>query len=116
MFSLLRAVLIIGAIFYYSPVRQGDDGSSALDGLLAWGQQKPETIAAQPGPGSAEAPARLETMWHALPEGAKQAVIDKILETSGLGAPAQPAAPAGDTLKASDRQAPWRGDAKKSSS
>ncbi|MBZ6076372.1 hypothetical protein [Microvirga puerhi] len=114
MFSILRAFLIIGAIFYYSPVRQQTDGATALDGLMAWGTQRTEPKASAPGAG--ETPAHLETMWQALPDGAKQAVIDKILATSGLGPTATPAAPAGDTLRPSDRQPPWRGEAKKSNS
>ncbi|QFU17108.1 hypothetical protein [Microvirga thermotolerans] len=111
MFSLLRAALIIGAIFYYSPVRQSGEGASALDGLLAWGERKADT----PSAGDKEAPAHLETMWQALPDSAKQAVIDRIMANSGLGASAPPA-PAGDTLRPSDRLAPWRGEGKKSSS
>lgn len=115
MFSLLRAVVIIGAIFYYSPVRQSHGDAWPLDGLLAWGTQKVDSKSASTEVPAADAPARLETMWKALPDSAKQAVIDKIMATSGLGA-GTPSVPAGDTLKPSDRQLPWRGDGKKSSS
>jgi len=116
MFSLLRAALIIGAIFYYSPVRQGDEGASALDGILAWSGQKPQAAEAAPAAAApTEASTRLETMWQALPDSAKQAVIDRIMATSGLGT-APSSSPASDTLKPSDRQAPWRGDARKTNS
>jgi len=118
MFSLLRAVLIIGAIFYYSPVRQGGEGASALDGILAWSGQRPQAAEAAPAAAApAEASTRLESMWQALPDSAKQAVLDRIMATSGLGTVTpSPSDPAGDTLRPSDRQAPWRGEAKKSNS
>lgn len=107
MFSILRFVLIVGAIFYYSPVRKSGDGIASLDALLGWKKSDLEAKAAAPSPGTSE---RLETMWKALPESAKQAVIDKILTTSGLGtATAKPT----DTLEASDFQPAWRGEANK---
>lgn len=115
MFSLLRAVLIVGAIFYYSPVRHSDGAASPLNGLLAWGTQKIEAKSLATGEPATDTPARLETLWKALPDSAKQVVIDKIMATSGLGSGA-PAVPAGDTLKPSDRRLPWQGEAKKSSS
>ncbi len=35
MFSLLRAALVIGAIFYFSPVRQEQEGGLSLDALVS---------------------------------------------------------------------------------
>lgn len=99
MFSLLRFILIVGAIFYYSPVRQRSDAPASLDSLLGWTKGDAAKKAAEPA--SLE---RLETMWQALPEGAKQAVIDKILTTSGLG----PGAKGADTLQPGDRHPGWR--------
>ena len=107
MFSILRFVLIVGAIFYFSPVRKGGDGIASLDALLGWKKSELEAKAATASP---ETSARLETMWDALPESAKQAVIDKILTTSGLGAAA---AKPTDTLRAGDLRPAWRGEANK---
>jgi hypothetical protein len=95
MFSLLRAILIIGVIFYYSPVRQGGAPAS-LDGLTGWTKPADPTEA---GAG------RLEAAWDVLPERAKQAVVDKMLASTGLGAQM-----ATDTLLPTDRQlAPSKG-------
>ncbi|MBF9232035.1 hypothetical protein [Microvirga alba] len=107
MFSIIRFVLIVGTIFYFSPVRQGGDGAASLDALLGWTKSAQEAKAATPTP---ETSARLESMWQALPEGAKQAVIGKILTASGVNAlESKPT----DTLQAADRQPSWRGDANK---
>ena len=81
MFSILRFILIVGAIFYYSPVRQQGEGAAVVESLLAPRSNEP---AAAPEAPPAEAAGRLETMWQALPNSAKQAVIEKILTTSGL--------------------------------
>ena len=34
MFSILRFILIVGAIFYYSPVRQKGEGTAALEAFF----------------------------------------------------------------------------------
>ena len=91
MFSILRTILIVGVIFYYSPVRQENVPPPSLDGVLGWSKDTAET---QPDP----SPGHLETVWRALPEGAKQAVVDKILAGSGLGSKGT------DTLLPTDRQ------------
>ena len=104
MFSIFRFILIVGVIFYYSPVREQVAGPLSLDSWLA-----PKTEApAAPEP-TAQA-GHLEKVWQALPDGAKQAVIDKILTTSGFPAPP---AKGTDTLQAQDRQPQWRGEAAK---
>jgi hypothetical protein len=94
MFSILRFILIVGAIFYYSPVRQRSD--------------MPASVEALPGRGTTEAADRLETVWQALPESAKQAVLDRILATAGPGA-----APKTDTLQPGDRHPSYRPDGNK---
>ncbi len=99
MFSILRFILIIGVIFYYSPVRDRGETTDPLLDFVA-----PRTAeGTEPATRSATdhaAPGHLETAWQALPEGAKQAVVEKILNTSGL----TPTAPkASDTLKPEDR-------------
>jgi len=95
MFSILRLILIVGAIFYYSPVRQRSD--------------MPASVGALPGPGTAEAADRLETVWQALPESAKQAVLDRILAAAGPGS----APKATDTLRPGDRHPAYRPDGNK---
>ncbi|MBM6581343.1 hypothetical protein ILT44_14200 [Microvirga sp. BT689] len=98
MFSILRFILIVGVIFYYSPVRQKGEGTAALEGFF-----KPKAVEpASPVPApAAEGPGHLETVWKALPDSAKQAVVDKIVASSGLSLPG-PAKPA-DTLRPEDR-------------
>lgn len=108
MFSILRFILIVGVIFYYSPVRQKGEGTAAIEALFTSKKNGP---AAEAPPSPAENDSgKLETMWQALPSGAKQAVIDKILTTSGLTpAESKPT----DTLQPSDRQPGWHRDAGK---
>jgi hypothetical protein len=97
MFSIVRFILIVGIIFYYSPVRQQDDGAAAVEALLTPKKSEP----ASPPPAT-DAQGHLETVWKALPDSAKQAVVDKILTTSGFG-PSNPARPS-DTLRSEDRE------------
>jgi hypothetical protein len=106
MFAILRFILVVGVIFYYSPVRQQGEGTAAIDAWLT--PKKDGPAAVPPAPPAESNPGHLETVWQALPNGAKQAVIDKILTTSGLTAPD---AKAKDTLQAGDRQPGWRGEA-----
>ncbi|WP_262299961.1 hypothetical protein [Microvirga sesbaniae] len=107
MFSILRFILIVGAIFYYSPVRRHGEGAADLQALLA-----PKASEAVPERATAEGrPGHLETVWKALPDSAKQAVVDKILTTSGFptAAPAKPSdikpsdTKPSDTLRPEDR-------------
>lgn len=99
MFSILRFILIVGVIFYYSPVRQKGEGPDPLQAFFA---PKATEQAAPVTPATEGASGHLETMWQALPDNAKQAVVEKILTTSGL----TPAAPKPtDTLQPEDRQA-----------
>jgi hypothetical protein len=98
MFSILRFILVIGAIFYYSPVRQGGAAVS-LDALV--GSAKSGSEAKAIGARDSEAPARLETVWQALPDGAKRMVVDKILSTAG---PVATGSKPVDTLQPGDRQ------------
>jgi hypothetical protein len=105
MFSVLRFILIVGAIFYYSPVRQEGSGTF-LDTFLTPKKSEPAPAAAP----QAETSGQLETVWRALPDSAKQAVVGKILTTSGLGVTSTETR---DTLQPEDRQPAWRGDAPK---
>ena len=98
MLSFLRFILIVGAIFYYSPVRQQGEGTAALEALFTPKVGAPATSFPQPTP---EGPGHLETVWKALPDSAKQAVVDKIVTSSGFSIPG-PAKPA-DTLRPEDR-------------
>ena len=96
MFSIFRFIVIVGVIFYYSPVRQKGEGTAALDALFT-----PKTKESVPPPPATEDAGHLETVWKALPEGAKQAVVDKIL--TGSGFPLAGASPLTDTLRPEDR-------------
>jgi hypothetical protein len=98
MFSILRFILIVGAIFYYSPVRQQGDGAAAIEAFFL--PKKSEQASSRPAPATGE-PGHLETVWKALPDSAKQAVVDKILTSSGL--PVANAAKPSDTLRPEDR-------------
>lgn len=100
MLSILRFVLIVGAIFYYSPVRQRGEGLDPLQAFFT--SKKTETVAPTPAssPAADSSAGHLETVWQALPNSAKQAVVEKILTTSGL-APA--ASKPSDTLQPEDR-------------
>jgi hypothetical protein len=99
MFSILRFILIVGAIFYYSPVRQQGEGTAAVEAFLT--PKKSQPAAGGPAPGTDNA-GHLETVWKALPDGAKQAVVDKILTTSGF--PITGSARSSDTLRPEDRE------------
>jgi hypothetical protein len=101
MLSILRFILVVGVIFYYSPVRQKGEGTSTLEAFFSPTKSEPATSSASPLPVAPAAPSsgQLETMWKALPDTAKQAVVDKVLTTSGLTSP-KPA----DTLRPEDRE------------
>lgn len=98
MFSILRFFLIVGTIFYFSPVRQQGEGTAAVEAFFT--PKKTE-------PGAKTAPAtgdsgHLESLWEALPDSTKQAVVDRVLSTSGFPA-VHPAKPS-DTLRPEDRE------------
>ncbi|MBJ6126227.1 hypothetical protein [Microvirga splendida] len=98
MLSILRFVLIVGAIFYYSPVRQKGEGTAALEAFFTPKASEPAASSPSPKP---ESPGHLETVWKALPDSAKQAVVDKIMTSSGF--PLADASRPADTLKSEDR-------------
>ena len=98
MFSLLRAALVIGAIFYFSPVRQGSNETLSLDALAGAAIRAPEKI----GP----TPERLQAAWSVLPESAKQAVLDRIAAPQApRGGEIRP--PQTDTLLPEDHRPAW---------
>ena len=98
MLSILRFILIVGAIFYYSPVRQQGEGTAAIEAFFT---PKASAPAAPSLPPATEGPGHLETVWKALPDSAKQAVVDKIMTTSGF--PLADASKPADTLRPEDR-------------
>lgn len=100
MFSLLRAALVIGAIFYFSPVRHGSDGALSLDALIGAANRT-------------AAPERLEAAWNALPEGAKQVVLDKITPAPNSRTIEARRLPQTDTLLPDDHRPAWSGAVKK---
>ncbi|WP_262027524.1 hypothetical protein [Microvirga sp. Mcv34] len=98
MFSILRFILIVGTIFYFSPVRQQGEGTAAVEALLTPKKTEPATGHAL----DADHSGHLESIWKALPESAKQAVVDKVLSTSGL--PVSDSTRPSDTLRPEDRE------------
>lgn len=98
MLSIIRFILIVGAIFYYSPVREKGAGTAAIEAFFTPKAKEP---AAPTPPHAAEGPGHLETVWKALPDSAKQAVVDKIMTTSGF--PLADASKPADTLRPEDR-------------
>jgi hypothetical protein len=103
MFSILRFVVIVGVIFYYSPVRQRGEGPDPLQEFFAQKKVVQATPTTPASPAAEGTSGHLETMWQALPDSAKQAVVDKILTTSGL-TPAS--SKSSDTLQPEDRASP----------
>jgi hypothetical protein len=101
MLSIIRFILIVGVIFYYSPVRQQGEGTAAIEAFFTPKKSEPAVPASIP---AQDNPGHLETVWKALPDSAKQAVVDKILTTSGLN-PVGPAK-SSDTLRPEDRELP----------
>ncbi|MFD0462083.1 hypothetical protein ACFQY9_09475 [Microvirga aerilata] len=79
----------------------GGEGTAAVEAFFTPKKSEPAAAAPLPAP---EGPGHLETVWKALPDSAKQAVVDKILTTSGLN-PVGSAKPA-DTLRPEDRELP----------
>jgi hypothetical protein len=91
MFFLLRSIVIVGVIFYYSPVRQTAEWSGG------------------PGPES-----RLDALWEKLPETAKRSLLERVAaslfsggRTAREGAPP----PWTDTLEPEDFRPAWKGAA-----
>lgn len=98
MLSILRFILIVGAIFYYSPVRQKGEGTATIEAFFTPKASEPAALSPPP---TTEGPGHLETVWKALPDSAKQAVVDKIMTSSGF--PLADASRPADTLKPEDR-------------
>ncbi|WP_114945528.1 hypothetical protein [Microvirga calopogonii] len=99
MFSILRFILIVGTIFYFSPVRQQGEGTAAVEAFFT---SKKTEQAKGPAPDTDNS-GHLESIWKALPESAKQAVVDRVLSTSGL--PVAGSTKPSDTLRPEDREA-----------
>ena len=108
MFSVLRIAIVIGVIFYLSPVRQGGEKPVRMGDIAKWSQEAAPALAVP-----LEQATQLQSLWQALPEPAKKAVVDRAI-ASGPSPAASPAPPQGtDTLQLDDLQPAWRGDGKK---
>jgi hypothetical protein len=87
MFSTLRIAVVVGVIYYLSPVRH-EDAKAGVEHVVAWGKG---LILPSREPtremGSAE---RLEALWKALPEEAKQAALERVLAEAGKQVPHGP--------------------------
>ena len=108
MFSLLRAALVIGAIFYFSPVRhESNTDTVTLANLLGAATQPFDTLK-ETATGS---PQRPEAVWNALPDSARQALLDKIVAApANRGDTKHP--PQTDTLLPEDHRPAWTGPKK----
>ena len=134
MFFLLRAGLVIGVIFYLSPLRSSMDApdlgglvSSALDAVTPPPAAPKSSPPEAPPAGVPGTVAEAERLWRNLPPEARQAVLDRLRAqaasslneaVAAVQAPRPasgeaPRTPAGDTLRADDRRPAWRGDALK---
>ncbi len=80
MFSTLRIVAVIGVIYYLSPVRN-EDALAGIGHVAAWG--KGLVVPTREATREPTATERLETLWKALPEDAKQAALDRVLAEAG---------------------------------
>ena len=125
MFFLLRAGLVIGLIFYLSPLRPNLEAPS-LDGLVASALEvvTPAPVSPPAKPAASEAPpaglpgtvAEAERLWRSLPPEARQAVLERLKAqaasslSEAVTAVQTPRSPSG-TLRAEDRRPAWRGDA-----
>ncbi|HEX2510231.1 MAG TPA: hypothetical protein VHK66_06885 [Microvirga sp.] len=76
MFSTLRIAAVVGVIYYLSPVRH-EDAKAGVEHVVAWGKG---LVAPSREASSAE---RVEALWKALPDDAKQAAIDRMLSEAG---------------------------------
>jgi hypothetical protein len=113
MFSALRIFVVIGVIFYFSPVRNDDSIPGDIEPIAEWGKAK----AAPEGASSlTDGAARLETLWRALPDSAKEALVERLVASSSRAQAASPPearlpSPS-DTLQPEDLQPRWRGETK----
>ena len=93
MFTILRAVVVIGILAWLSPLRQDEPEPKAgaeaalIESLLAGGDQ------------------RLEAVWATLPPETRRAVAQALLRSGETGR----LAALGDTLTREDRLPAWRG-------
>lgn len=92
MFFLLRIGLVVGAVFYFSPVRTGGIGADldlpaalrpgASDRAGEESDAPPRPRAPKPAPEAPVAPSGLpdeaERLWRGLPQEARQAVLERL--------------------------------------
>jgi hypothetical protein len=103
MFFLLRAALIIGVIFYFSPVRHEGGSATGLDAAAGWSRDP--SRAALDAAGHA---GELQSLWEALPDDAKKAALDRLLASAPDHPSGEPPS-ATDTLLPDDLKPAWRG-------
>ena len=84
MFSTLRIAVVVGVIYYLSPVRH-EDAKAGVEHVVAWGKGliAPSNVAIR----ETSQAERLEALWRALPEDAKQAALDRVLAEAGRQLP-----------------------------
>ena len=113
MFSLLRAALVIGAIFYFSPARHDSNTDTVTLANLLGAATQPFDTLKETATGS---PQRLEAVWNALPDSARKAVVDRIVAAPADNRGEAKRPPQTDTLLPEDHRPAWTGTTKKPSS
>jgi hypothetical protein len=102
MFFLLRATLIIGLIFWFSPVRRESGSMPSPDTVAGWSRATPGA-ALDP----VEQVGHLQSLWETLPDGVKRAAVGGLFAS----APVRPPGPqneSSDTLLPEDLKPVWR--------
>jgi hypothetical protein len=103
MFLLLRAALVIGVIFYFSPVRHESGSATSPDDVTGWGRESSRAAL-----DAVDRVGELQSVWHALPDEAKNAALDRFLAT-GSDPSSEASVQATDTLLPDDLKPAWRG-------
>jgi len=107
---LLRSALVIGVIFFLSPVREGaDDGRP---GATPTAGSPPAAIAeALTGEvaKSADTAQRALALWQMLDDDTRRRLVEALTGQSAAKVPPAAGSDSRDTLKEGDRRVPWLG-------
>jgi hypothetical protein len=121
MFSALRVLVVIGVIFYFSPARHGNEPPVRMDDLVRWSQDRigqdrngQDRIGQDSGSnaGPVAQAGHLQSLWQALPDSAKKAVVEEVVGIGSDAAASHSAQPA-DQPHVAELQPAARGEAKK---
>lgn len=107
---LLRSALVIGVIFFLSPVREGaDDGRPAgATGAAFSPAAVAETLTGEVAQ-SADAARRALALWQMLDDDPRRRLVEALTGQAAAKIPPAAGPDSGDTLNERDRRVPWRG-------